>query len=68
MKIIFLPFQENHMQEHYHSRLLFENNNKQFVYRLGHLYHLVNITDLIQPIKITILICQCKYLGNHIVI
>lgn len=66
MKTIFLPFQENHMQEHYHFRQLFENNNKQFVYRLVHLYHLVNITDLIQPIKITI--CQCKYLGNLIVI
>lgn len=55
IKRIFLPFQESHMQEHYHSRLLFENNNKQFVYRLVHLGHLVNITDLIQPVKITIL-------------
>jgi hypothetical protein len=45
------------MQDHYHSQQLLENNNKQFVYRLVHLYHLVSITDLIQPIKIPTLMC-----------
>lgn len=55
MKKIISPFQGNQMQDHYHSQLLFENNNKQLVYQSVHLYHLVNTIDLIQPVQIKIL-------------
>lgn len=44
------------MQVHCHSQLPFENNSKQFVYLLVHLFHLVNIIDLIRPIYNFILI------------
>lgn len=41
------------MQEHYRFQQLFENNSRLFVYLLIHLYPLVNIADLIQPVKIS---------------